>query len=502
MLTNLDWLATGEQFPPKDQDTQNRLQLYEQNKDLFHGEHGNINGIFKESMQRLKRVIGNYDDVLSIATLLNYNRLVSKKTADLMFGEHPFINLKDDKETIEQIEDNTLLYNKFYENVIDVSRYGNGVFYIYDDEGKGNFETIDPMTWFPIYDAMNKKKIAYHVIAYVVDGSNNRKYLNVQIHDKGQFIQRLYEMDAKPVGSLGQILTSLNSDLMIRNNVESNTIGKLLEEQVVKTGLSDFAIQVTTNLQSSDMCTGIDDYSDINSLICELMIRVSQISKILDKHSSPSVNAPSSAAHQDPETGEWILTMGDVFFRNSNDDPKMEYITWDAQLDANFKQIEVLLNQLNVMSEMGSTLLGGEDKGGSNTSGRALKFKMISPLAKIRRLTMLMEPVLKNVVKLLAELGGENIKQIGDEKITIKWQDGLPNDEMEEAEIIEKRRNSGTMSIKNALMQYDNMSEEKAEEEIDEIQDEESQMNPLSEKPFSGNNMIEEIEIDEGEDNE
>ena len=372
-----------------------------------------------------------------------------------------------------------------------MSRYGNGVFYIYEDEGKGNFETIDPTTWFPIYDMNNKKKIAYHVIAYVIENSDGKRYLNAQIHDKGQFIQRIYEMDSKPVGQLGEIVTALNSDLMIRKGVESNVIGSLLSEEIVKTGLSDFAVQVTTNLTSSDTCFGIDDYSDVNSIICELMVRTSQISKILDKHSTPSITAPTSAACKDPETGEWQLMMGDVFFRNNNDDPKMEYITWNAELDSNFKQIELLLNQLYVISEMGSTLLGGEDKGNSNLSGRALKFKMISPLAKIRRLTMLIEPTLKKVIKLLSELGGKDIKNLSDEQITIKWQDGLPNDEMEEAEIIEKRRNSGTMSIKQALMQYDNMSEEKAEEEIDLIQDEEAQMNPLSEKPFSGNNVIE-----------
>ena len=47
MLTGLNWLQTGESFPPSNRKTQNRLELYEQNKDLFHGEHGNVNGLFK-----------------------------------------------------------------------------------------------------------------------------------------------------------------------------------------------------------------------------------------------------------------------------------------------------------------------------------------------------------------------------------------------------------------------------------------------------------------------
>ena len=104
---------------------------------------------------------------------------------------------------------------------------------------------------------------------------------------------------------------------------------------------------------------------------------------------------------------------------------------------------------------------------------------------------MMIDPVIKNTIKLISQLGGQNINNLTDEKIVIKWQDGLPNDALEEAEIIEKRKNSGTISLKTVLMEYDQMSEDKAEEEIEAIMDEESSMNPMSEKPFSGNNVVE-----------
>jgi hypothetical protein len=146
---------------------------------------------------------------------------------------------------------------------------------------------------------------------------------------------------------------------------------------------------------------------------------------------------------------------------------------------------------------MGSTLLGGEDKGNSNMSGRALKFKMISSLSKIKRITMFLTPKVKQLYKLLSEYGGTNINNLNDANISITWQDGLPNDTYEEAEIIEKRRNSGTMSIKQALTRYDNMSEEDADDEIEMINEENAQMNPLAINPFAGNNQIEEGEDDE-----
>lgn len=487
MISSLDFLAPGKCWPPADKDTRERFKMIDRNKELFHGEHGKDGGIFDEDLKRLRRIVGNFDEVVSYITLLNYHKLISIKTADLVFGEKPLITSEGNKETIEQIEENTLMFNKFYENTIDISRYGNGIFYLYEDEKNyGNFDVSQPRYWIPIVDPNNYKKIVNHVIAYVTCDDDNNEYLHAQIHYKGYFERKVFKIQSDNPET---IMTSLRSDTMIRKEEGHKQIGMLIEEERVETGLSDFAIQVTTNTVTSDSLTGLNDYDDINSLICALMVRVGQIEKILDKHSSPSVNAPSSAAQQDPETGEWSLKMGNVFFRDSNDDPPTEYITWDAQLEANFKQIELLLNQLYVISEMGATLLGGEDKGGSNTSGRALKFKMISPLAKAKRITMLLDPVIKNVIKLVSSLGGENIKDLTDAKINIKWQDGLPNDKLEEAEIIEKRKNSGTISTKTVLMEYDQMGEDKAEEELENINAEQTAMNPLAMSPFAGANV-------------
>jgi len=502
LISSLDFLKQGQEFPPKDKDTRERFMMYETNKELFHGEHGKIGGIFEEDLKRLRRVVGNYDEVVDFVTLLNYHKLITVKTADMIFGEPPLISCEDNKETIEQIEENTRLFAKGWQSVVDCSRYGNGIFYIYEEDtdagaNYGNFDVTQPAFWIPVVDPDNYKRIINHVIAWVSCGENDKRYLNVQIHYKGYFIKQLYKMGED---TPEKIMTALNSNTMLRKDINTNTIGMLLSEERVETNLTDFAIQVTSNTITSDSLTGLNDYDDINSLICALMVRVGQIEKILDKHSAPSVNAPSSAAQQDPETGEWSLKMGNVFFRDSNDDPPTEYITWDAQLEANFKQIELLLNQLYVLSEMGATLLGGEDKGGSNTSGRALKFKMISPLAKAKRITMLIDPVIKNTIKLISSLGGENINDLSAEKITIKWQDGLPNDKLEEAEIIEKRKNSGTISTKTVLMEYDQMSEERAEEEIEEIQTETTASNPLAFSPFSGANVPVETEEMEEDD--
>ena len=157
--------------------------MYDLNKKLFHGEHANAEGVFNENLKRLERVVGNFNDVVSFVTLLNYHKLISVKTADMIFGEPPLISSDGNKETIEQIEENTHLCSKGWQSVIDCSRYGNGIFYLYEDEkGYGNFDVSQPAFWIPIVDPNNYKKVINHVIAYMVCDDEGNKYLHAQIH--------------------------------------------------------------------------------------------------------------------------------------------------------------------------------------------------------------------------------------------------------------------------------------------------------------------------------
>ena len=97
---------------------------------------------------------------------------------------------------------------------------------------------------------------------------------------------------------------------------------------------------------TSDRVYGIDDYQSIDSIVSELIVRVSQVSRVLDKHANPSMTGPESALESDPNTGEWRFRVGDYYPRHSSDEPALEYVTWDASMDANFKQIDFLINQL------------------------------------------------------------------------------------------------------------------------------------------------------------
>lgn len=489
MLTDLSFLDIGQPWPP--QDESDRLQMYQTNKRLFEGDHTTV---YADQFHRIERVIGNFQDIISYAVLANFQKIISLKVADLLLGEAPQIKCNQDgseqQVTVDEIVENSDLINTAYQTTIDVSRYGDGLFLVYKDSDtkQGKIDVTQPSIWFPIVSPDNLKKIQYHVVAYRFDvtekqdggfwkqfflGSEAEKksFLKVQIHFKGSYEERLYQLEP---GTPTKIIKQINGE-------------------IINTGLNDFAIIQVPNVITSDRATGIDDYRDIDSLISELEVRVSQVARILDKHAAPSVQGPSGAIERDPRTGQYQLKMGNYFPRDSNDDPQVEYITWDAQLEANFKIIDKIINLLYTISEMGNTIFGdmdGQGKSAGNLSGIALRRMMMSPLAKVNRIRMRMDPALKKALKLCSQLGGENIVDISKEKISIIWQDGLPKDELEQAQITQIRTgNKPTMSQFRAIQQQDNLSDTDTQTEIDRIDGDEAKSNPVGgSPPFSGDN--------------
>ena len=450
MLTNLDFLKVGQFFPPTSE--QNRIDNYKANKALFEGRHVEV---YADNLQRIERIIGNFSEVVSYPVVVNFQKLMTLKIADLLLGEPPQI-ISANQKAVDAIIKNSALLNTAYQTAIDVSRYGDGLFLIRKENDKGIIDITQPMIWYPVVNEDNIHEILYHVLAWRCEDK-----LKVCIHSKGEYDENEYKM----------------IDGKIKSVVSSKT---------VKTGLSDFAVVQISNVMTSDRCFGIDDYNDIDSIVSDIMVRIGQIDRILDKHASPSMSGPLSALERSETTGEWKLKAGNYFPRDTKEDPDVNYIVWDGQLTANFTQIEKLINLLYTISEMGSALFGDLTSSTGNVpSGSALRRLMISPLSKVNRIRMRFDPALKKAIMLCSELGGKDITKLTD--VSINWQDGLPPDDTETAAIIKSRTaDKATMSQHRALKVYDNMTDADADEELARIQDEEaSGLPPFSTTPES-----------------
>ena len=447
MLHSMSWLQPGKPFPPAVE--RERLERYAKNKALFDNEHFS-DDVYLESYRacarRITRVIGNFEDIISFPVLLSYQRLMSLKISDLVCGEPPNITGSSEKEdeAIRSACDRSDLLSNLYTTVIDISRYGDAIHRIYKNEetNEYSFTVWDPSEWFPVVTQDGTRRIKYHCLCWTVDESDDPNvpdwYLHVQIFSTTKcdtYEHRKYKMDMK-----------------------SGVIGKQIESKQVSTGLNVCAVQHVKAFSTSSSVFGYDDYTSVDSILSEIMARIGQISVILDKHADPNMTGPTSMLSLNPETGEYYLETG-KFFAVSPGEEHPEYLTWEGQLDAAFKQLELLINQLYIISEMGAAVFGDSNAGSQAISGTAMRFKMVGPLAKARRIANALTLPVK---RLLGALCSPNVPP---QNISIEWFDGLPDDPRENIEMAKLA--TGTeklMPLVDALMEYFGKSNKEATE--------------------------------------
>ena len=355
MLTDLSWLGKGQPYPPTAEKA--RIEKYKINEKLFASQHTTV---FKEQFDTLSRQLRKKPE--EVRTVLNYHQLLSKKTADFVCSAPPTMETENDTDELKRRLERQHWARKLYEAIIDVSRYGNAVMKIVGSR----ITAASPKYWFPIVDVSDLKEITQHVIAYPIEPDTEGKHtkLYAEIHGIGSIETRHYKFDGK-----------------------EDTIGELIDSQATATDIpDDFAVQILSNVTHSGNVYGIDDYEAINSLVAEIMWRLHCIDVVLNKHSEPSVSGPSSALTYDEHFQRYFLDFGKFFARENNDQPDIKYITWDGNLTSAFQEIETLIDQLYIISEMGQAFALGKD-GGGESSGTALKLRLISPRVKAARLT-------------------------------------------------------------------------------------------------------------------
>ena len=469
MLTSLNFLSPGQPWPPPAE--VERLNKYAQNRLLFEGKHEQV---FKDWIRLLRD-----EQKATLEIVLNWHKRITLLFADLLLGEPPKITAgergSEGQAAVERLIDENDLFNVCYEVALDVSRYGTGLFKVRYD-GRAIIEGQQPAVWFPVVAPDNLKEITAHVLGYDYEAEEpgvfgrrvKRHYLKTEVHEKGKITTTLYEL---------------------RNGT---TIGEIVEQEEANTGVDEFLIVPVNNILTTDRVTGLDDYSDLDSIIQELEVRIAQISRILDKHADPNMYGPDTALEHDPATGQWGYRGGGKYFPVGQGEQPPGYVTWDGQLEAAFKQIELLMEQLYILSET-STAAFGQLKAGLAESGTALRRLMMAPLAKVNRIRMRFDPALKEVLWLasLLEKAQGMSGAVVLEDIHIDWKDGLPDDEQEVTQNEVQRYTAGLTSLESALRRLYGLEGEALQEEIERIRGEQAgqgatELPPITLPPAEG----------------
>ncbi|MEW6661955.1 MAG: phage portal protein [Bacillota bacterium] len=457
-------------WPPDDEISRARLENYYHSRLLFKGQH-------HEVFERIQRWLNREQDKSLVYVVCNFAGLLSKVSADMLFGEIPrFVAGEEgtkEQESLDQIIINNGMQVLNYEMALSASWRGEAIYKVrfgrFADWGEKDhaiIEAVSPAIFWPIIDEDNIRSLNGGLFGWVKEGPNERKYLRLERQLPGLIENELWLLD--------------EDGRSIRERVKLNTFPEYAElPDSQETRYPGLLFEFVPNWRLDDEFWGISDYYDMGSIFDELNNRVSRISRVLDKHESPKLILPPGIMKWDERHQRWYVEKEDLEAIEVNPDSKKagdlpRYLTWDAQLEAAFKQIDKLLELAFMISETSPDAFGLGEKAGRAESGRALKFRLLRLLAKINRKKLYFDQALKNVFYAAQYLEAQWGRGPEPADVRIEWQDGLPVDPMEAAQVEEIRTGrKATSSIRSAVRRLDGLTGEELEKELEGIAEDE-----------------------------
>lgn len=436
-----------------------RLDQYKHYDQLYSGDHFEAfsvkaPGEFSGQYKKLRYIVANFAG------------LMSRVIADMLFGEAVTIDVKD--KSTQQFIDGLIhqndLINQLYESSIINSRRGFDVFKMrigkrnpLDSQAKAEIiiEQIGADIYFPVFDNKAARNVTVQDVIATTFTQAGKTYLHKETHQPGQILHEVFEYDPKQ----GKIVSAEAPEQFGFKPVESTQVQRSLI----------FAIP---NYRDGKFW-GPSDYKDLESLFFALNNRITKTDNILDKHSDPILAVPPGVIDEEGKVKKEALGMFEV----DNENPgfnKPEYIVWNANLESAFTEIEKIVDFLFMFSEIAPATMGA-DKNGQAESGRALKFKLLATIRKRNRKISYYDLAIKDMLLTAQQLAKAwNISIDGatpgePERPTIKWGDGVINDETEQVENSTKRIDAGLSSRADEIAKLDDITPEEAKNKVKEI---------------------------------
>ena len=478
------------QYPPqKDID---RLAKYDTYERLFMGDHRTA---FRNKLEQYDPQFAGQDPLVRYV-VLPYPRIISTISADLLFEEQPKILLenKTNQDFVDKLWYESSMWTTLYEEALVSSYKGDSVMRILAVDGQIKIDTVKPDVYFPVYNDNNvKAPVKEHVLAYK-QTINDNLFLVVETYRVGEIETKVYEFKDNTIGG------------------EYNSMEKLGIEPIVKTNLSKeySLIHHIKNWGMSGKFWGISDYEDLIDLFFAINNRLSRNESILDKHGDPILAVPQGVLDSSGTVSRQKLGMIELPSHPMNGEvSKPEYIVWDSKLESSFAQIDVLLEQLWISSQMSPTLFG-LTKYGVAESGRALKYKLLRTLSLKHRKQMYWDNGIKGLVESAIEFAKNNQLQAGDKRPaqtevpTIIWQDGIIMDELEILENEKGKLDYELTTKEDAISNIEGITRDEAHEKLERIQQElnaKNKANPFSMENRGMTNNDDEEDDDDGTEN-
>lgn len=429
MLTDLSFVADGSPWPPEDADEAARLKEHAFMRQIYNGLH--------------EKVFPRYIAYLADASkdskkqkiILDWPELATDSYINLLLGEEPEIvaGSRDDLPTLPTDQ-----------AFIDVSRYGIGLFEVSD----AGIQALNPENCYIVVTPGNIQKpqafVFFHTWKEKESQSGKEKeveYIKFTIHRPGTIQHLVFEIwqgwgIANLTGFQGASKKLRGplplGDFPAYDGLDVNAEGYQYPP------VEDMLVVAVQNKLSSERYYGQSDYKpSIISLIESLELLFAQRAEVLAKFTSPTPIVPESATVFNHSTQEWEYKAGQAIITKPGD-PSPSLMVWQAELGAVDRAIEQSMDQLLQMLQLSRVLLAGQGQGTAE-SGTALRIRLIPTLAKVGKYARAAEKAIPTVLHLWSQL---HPPEILPESIKVSFQDGIPDDPMETANINVARANA------------------------------------------------------------
>lgn len=447
MFTSFDIKNIG-----SDSDTIQRFSDYIYYRNLYDGD---FSKAFSTTVMKIRR---RYPlDNTTAQSLININLFWALTDFFKGFITNQGININVDENLQEdwgKIADNNNFISVIKEVYIDNSRFGNGIFKVGILEDEVKIFSICPDCWIPVFSRGDLNELDGHILIYPLYISQNGKdieYKRVEKHHRG-FVEN--EVWTYQSGRFGRKLEGVELEMLGINEIDD-----------FSDIWDDFLVFPTKNSTESDVYFGQSDYKNCKSIVEEIMLTISQNSKIINRHANPKLAGSEQNLEHDPVTNERRFPDSD-FLKVGSDGVKPEYIIADLQADAIEKHINMLLQFFYILTKTPPQAYGINLSG--TMSGESLRKIFIAALAKVDDIKQVsFNSTIKKVVECAMAFNGTPVNNV-----QVAWGEPLPSDYSEQVEVENSRVSAGTQSKLTTIMTLDKVSKADAMIELERIEQE------------------------------
>lgn len=444
MLTSFD---INDDFKKMKWDSEDSLRLrdYAKYRDLYRS------NFAKPFMQVLNKLLTRYPLQQTTAqTLIEVNlfKALTDFFKNLTANNDFKINAEQQQNTWDEIAKENNFISVLKEVCIDNSRFGDALFKVAFVEDKVKIFSVCPDCWFPVFKNGNLNELDGHILMYDLK-KFGKNYKHIEKIHKGYIENEIWEV----------------SNGLLSRRIEDISEFGLAEIDDFSEKWDDFVLFHVKNTTESDSYYGESDYKSIVSIVEEIMLTISQNSKIINRHANPKLAGSIENTEMNPMTGERHIPNTD-FIITGKDGTKPEYITADLQADAIKSHIDTLMQFFYILTKTPPQAYG-VDLGG-NLSGESLIKIFMAAIAKVEdiRAVSLNNAIIKTVQCALAFSGFKDVE------VKINWGESIKLDYTELVKACNDRVLAGTMSQLSAIKILSKLPDDKAETELKEIQKE------------------------------